>query len=68
MTDDVISPSTVTDPSKVSDPAKNVTVLEPHDEHTHEPDDAVNYNESMYLNAFDLGQVVDGHPIGVPRA
>ena len=54
MTDEVIPPSTVTDPDKI------VTVLEPHDEYTHEPDDAVNYNESMYLNAFDLGQEVGG--------
>ena len=30
-------------------------VLEPDDEYTHEPDAAENYNESMYLNAFDLG-------------
>lgn len=54
MADEVIPPSTVTDPDKI------VTVLEPHDEYTHEPDDAVNYNESMYLNAFDLGQEVGG--------
>lgn len=32
-----------------------VTVLLPEDEYTHEPDEAENYNESMYLNAFDLG-------------
>ena len=32
-----------------------VVVLEPEDEYTHEPDEAENYNESMYLNAFDLG-------------
>ena len=30
--------------------------LEREDEYPHEPDDAVNYNESMYLNAFDLDQ------------
>ena len=30
-----------------------VTVLEPEDEYPHEPDAAENYNESMYLNAFD---------------
>ena len=30
------------------------TVLEPHDEHPHEPDEASNDNESMYLNGFDL--------------
>ncbi len=29
-------------------------VLEPGDEYTHEPDAASNYNESMYLNAFDV--------------
>ena len=33
-----------------------VTVLEPEDEYTHEPDVASNYNESMYLNGFDLDQ------------
>ena len=32
-----------------------VTVLEPEDEYPHEPDAAENYNESMYLNAFDAG-------------
>lgn len=37
-----------------------VTVLEPDDEYTHEPDEAVNYNESMYLNAFDLGLEAGG--------
>ena len=36
------------------DPGEIVTVLLPEDEYPHEPDDAVNYNESMYLNAFDL--------------
>jgi hypothetical protein len=39
---------------------KLVTVLEPDDEYTHVPDDAENYNESMYLNAFDLGAEVGG--------
>ncbi len=33
---------------------KIVTVLEPEDEYTHEPDPVSNYNESMYLNGFDL--------------
>jgi hypothetical protein len=33
---------------------KIVTVLEPDDEYTHEPDPVANYNESMYLNGFDL--------------
>ena len=33
-----------------------VTVLELEDEYTHEPDAASNYNESMYLNGFDLDQ------------
>lgn len=37
-----------------------VTVLEPHDEYPHEPDAAANYNESMYLNAFDVAQEVGG--------
>jgi hypothetical protein len=37
-----------------------VTVLEPEDEYPHEPDAAANYNESMYLNAFDLEQEVGG--------
>jgi hypothetical protein len=37
-----------------------ITVLEPEDEYPHEPDDAPNYNESMYLNAFDLGREVGG--------
>lgn len=35
-------------------------VLEPADEYTHTPDAASNYNESMYLNAFDLGSEVGG--------
>jgi hypothetical protein len=39
---------------------KLTTVLEPEDEYTHEPDDAPNYNESMYLNAFDLGRELGG--------
>lgn len=37
------------------DPDRIVVVLEPDDEYTHTPDEAENYNESMYLNAFDLG-------------
>jgi hypothetical protein len=39
---------------------KTVTVLEPEDEYTHEPDPVPNYNESMYLNAFDAAQEVGG--------
>ena len=39
---------------------KIITVLEPEDEFTHEPDPVPNYNESMYLNAFDLGQEAGG--------
>lgn len=39
---------------------KIITVLEPEDEYTHEPDEASNYNESMYLNAFDLDQQLGG--------
>ncbi len=37
-----------------------VTVLLPEDEFPHEPDEATNYNESMYLNAFDLEAEVGG--------
>lgn len=37
-----------------------MVVLEPEDEYPHEPDDATNYNESMYFNAFDLGREVGG--------
>ena len=37
-----------------------VTVLLPEDEYTHEPDDVVNYNESMYFNAFDLERQAGG--------
>jgi hypothetical protein len=37
-----------------------VTVLLPEDEYPHEPDPVPNYNESMYLNAFDLGREVGG--------
>jgi len=44
----------------MTDPNEIVTVLEPEDEFPHEPDDAVNYNESMYLNAFDLGAEAGG--------
>jgi len=36
--------------------SKIITVLEPSDEYTHEPDPVPNYNESMYLNGFDLEQ------------
>ena len=44
------------------DPRRIVTVLDPEDEYTHEPDDAANYNESMYLNAFSLDG--PGGPVG----
>ena len=37
-----------------------VTVLEPADEYPHEPDPVPNYNESMYLNGFDLDAEVGG--------
>lgn len=37
-----------------------ITVLEPADEFPHEPDEATNYNESMYFNAFDLAQETGG--------
>ena len=43
----------MTEPQADSD--EIVVVLEPEDEYTHAPDEAENYNESMYLNAFDLG-------------
>ncbi|MEM9035108.1 MAG: hypothetical protein AAGD18_10990 [Actinomycetota bacterium] len=39
---------------------KVVTVLRPQDEYPHEPDEAINYNESMYLNGFDLEAEVGG--------
>jgi hypothetical protein len=39
---------------------KVVTVLEPQDEYPHDPGTAPNYNESMYLNAFDLERQVGG--------
>lgn len=35
-------------------------VLDPEDEYPHEPDPVPNYNESMYLNSFDLAQEVGG--------
>ena len=37
---------------------KIITVLNPEDEYTHEPDPVPNYNESMYLNGFDLEREV----------
>ncbi len=37
-----------------------ITVLEPADEYPHQPDDVPNYNESMYLNAFDPQREVGG--------
>ncbi len=40
--------------------AKVITVLEPEDEYPHPPDDAPNYNESMYLNGFDVERQVGG--------
>lgn len=42
------------------DDRRIVTVLAPEDEYTHEPDPVPNYNESMYLNAFDLDQEIGG--------
>ena len=35
-------------------------VLEPNDEYPHAPGQATNYNESMYLNAFDLASETGG--------
>ncbi|MGY6499455.1 MAG: DUF7064 domain-containing protein [Acidimicrobiales bacterium] len=43
-----------------SGPGRTTTVLEPSDEYTHAPDEATNYNESMYLNAFDPTAEVGG--------
>ena len=37
---------------------KIITVLNTEDEYTHEPDPVPNYNESMYLNGFDLEREV----------
>lgn len=39
---------------------KIVTVLDPADEYPHTPDPVSNYNESMYLNGFDLEREVGG--------
>lgn len=39
---------------------KTIMVLEPEDEYTHDPGDVTNYNESMYLNGFDLNREVGG--------
>ena len=44
----------------MADGRKIITVLEPEDEYPHEPDEAQNYNESMYLNGFDVDQEVGG--------
>jgi hypothetical protein len=42
------------------DQQKILTVLEPEDEYPHQPDEAENYNESMYLNAFDAERETGG--------
>ena len=34
--------------------------LEPQDEYNHEPDEASNYNESMYFNVFDHNKQMGG--------
>ena len=34
--------------------------LEPHDEFNHKPDEASNYNESMYFNVFDHTKKMGG--------
>ncbi len=39
---------------------KIITILEPSDEYTHEPDVASNYNESMYFNTFDIDKEIGG--------
>src|SRR5213592_2898747 len=44
----------------MADERKIITVLEPEDEYCHAPDEVENYNESMYLNAFDLEREVGG--------
>ena len=44
----------------MAQPDEFITVLEPDDEYPHVPDAAANYNESMYLNAFDLEREVGG--------
>jgi hypothetical protein len=51
---------TETDTPPTPDPDEIVVVLDPEDEYTHEPEAAENYNESMYLNAFDLGLQAGG--------
>ena len=58
MTDNDDNDDTTT--AEVDDPNRIVTVLEPEDEYPHQPDEASNYNESMYLNAFDLGLEAGG--------
>ena len=35
-------------------------ILEPQDEFNHEPDEASNYNESMYFNVFDHEKKMGG--------
>jgi hypothetical protein len=52
--------SGVTDRDETSDERRVVTVLRPEDEFTHEPDPVPNYNESMYLNGFDLDAELGG--------
>ncbi len=44
----------------MTDKKKIITVLEKSDEYTHQPDEATNYNESMYLNGFDFDQNIGG--------
>jgi hypothetical protein len=34
--------------------------IEPQDEYTHAPDAAANFNESVYMNAFDAAQRLGG--------
>jgi len=35
-------------------------ILEPEDEYCHKPDEAINYNESMYFNVFDPAKKIGG--------
>lgn len=45
----------------MTDSPRNVRlVLEPEDEYCHTPDDAKNYNESMYFNVFDPDRKIGG--------
>ena len=53
-------PDDATPPAADADPDRIVMVLDPADEYPHQPDEAENYNESMYLNGFDLASETGG--------